>query len=258
MTYMFLALLFLASIARINTLFCISRCATTINTTIATCSAPTVCVALNSYFLTNSALQTAYTSLEMSLPSALTSANGFITSQTFALESCTAYEYINISTINATYLYSFRGRMVSTDYIAKQYSVVNPHHRIIIRFTIMFVGTWSDDDLLNLYVNDGIYDQNFSIRYNCRSSTYNYTEMICNRTGSRTDCIRDFEFSFVHNNTALLINFTSLTQQKDSNIMFWNVFDLNVFTVNCNSPCNSCVLDLPSKCTSCIVGTYLN
>jgi hypothetical protein len=108
------------------------------------------------------------------------------------MESCIAYYYYNISNINLTYQYDYRGRMVSTDYIAKKYTVSNPHFKIIIRFTIMFVGVWSENDLLNLYVNDGLIEQNFPIRYDCRNKTFNYTEMMCNRDGNRIDCISDF------------------------------------------------------------------
>ena len=55
-----------------------------------------------------------------------------------------------------------------------------------------------------------------------------------------------------------MINFTSLTNYGDSNVMFWNIFDLNVITRNCGINCQTCVLDLPNKCTSCISGTYLD
>jgi hypothetical protein len=49
-----------------------------------------------------------------------------------------------------------------------------------------------------------------------------------------------------------------MNNQRDSNVMFWNVFDLHVFTVDCNANCASCVIDFPLKCTSCIVGLYLD
>ena len=79
-----------------------------------------------------------------------------------------------------------------------------------------------------LLVLDGSTGQNKAIRYDSRDVGINHVEAICNRNGNRIDCIRDYEFTFAHNTTYLLVNFTSLSNQRDSSIMFWNIFDLSI------------------------------
>ena len=76
--------------------------------------------------------------------------------------------------------------------ISKIYTVTQPHHRIIVRFTIIYIGIWSSNDMLNLYVNDGTLGQNFAIKYDCRDAAINHTEIMCDRSGNRLDCIRDY------------------------------------------------------------------
>ena len=46
--------------------------------------------------------------------------------------------------------------------------------------------------MLNLYVNDGTLGQNFAIKYDCRDAAINHTEIMCDRSGNRLDCIRDY------------------------------------------------------------------
>lgn len=67
-----------------------------------------------------------------------------------------------------------------------------------------------------------------------------------------------FTYSIDHNSTYLLINFSSLTNEKDSNVQFWSLFDLNIVTVNCNPACAACYLtNGANTCTACILPNYL-
>lgn len=72
------------------------------------------------------------------------------------------------------------------------------------------------------------------------------------------DCIIPFTFTFDHNSTYLLVNISSLTNEKDSNNQFWSLTDLNIITVDCNSLCSACYTsNSATTCTSCIANRYL-
>ena len=73
------------------------------------------------------------------------------------------------------YTYNYLGKQVSTDYISKIYTITQPHDKIIIIFSIIYIGVWSSNDFLNLYVNDGTSTQNFPIKYDCREVNINHT-----------------------------------------------------------------------------------
>lgn len=148
---------------------------------------------------------------------------------------------------------------MSTDYIYKQYAIIQAHYQIRFRLSITFVGVWASTNYLNLYTYDGTTMTNFPMRYNCTDSTVNYTEMLCNtRTGNNVDCVISYSFTLTHNSTYLLMNISSLTNIKDSNIQYWSILDLNIATVDCDSSCASCFGNLNTECTSCASSYYLN
>lgn len=194
----------------------------------------------------------------MSIVSSITPANGFVMSQAFTSFTCPVT--YNISNTLVTYPYNFLGKFVSTDYIYKIYTITQPHYQVRIRLSMAFIGVWSGVDYLNLNVSDGLTIQNFQMRYNCTDASLNYTETLCNTTrwGNRVDCIIPYEFLFNHNSSKLLVNFTSLTGIRDSNIQFWSLFDLNILTVNCHSFCAACYGSTNICCTSCMPTYFLN
>ena len=157
-----------------------------------------------------------------------------------------------------TFSYNLLGKFVSTDYIYKRFTITQPHYQVMVRLSVVFVGVWSGSDNLNLYVSDGVSEQNTALRYSCTDAGVNYTEIMCGtRVGNKVDCISSFSSTFSHNSTSLLINISSLTREKDPNVQFWSLFDINVITVNCNSLCSACYSAAVSACTACAAGSYL-
>lgn len=191
----------------------------------------------------------------MSSVSGITTANNFKFSTTFTPFICPVY----YPATTLTYNYDILGKFTSSDYIYKRYTITQSHYSITIRLSMAFIGVWSSTDYLNLNIYDGTTAQNFPMRYSCTDSTVNYTEPICsNRTGNKVDCILSYTFTFNHNSSMLLINITSLTGIRDSNIQYWSIFDLNIVTVNCNALCDSCYSsNSASTCTSCTAGSFL-
>jgi hypothetical protein len=246
-------IIYLTLICAASSYFCFSQCITPTN---ASCNgSPYNCNAFDSLFLSLDTFNTGFTKVEMVRATGITAANNFKLTNTFAPSSCS----IIYTTTSLTYTFDILGKFVSTDYIYKQYAIIQAHYQIRIRLSIAFVGVWASTDYLNLYTFDGTTKTNFPMRYSCTDSTVNYTEMLCNtRTGNNVDCVISFSFTLPHNSTYLLANISSLTNIKDSNIQYWSILDLNIATVDCDSSCASCYTsNLPSTCTSCATLNYL-
>lgn len=244
-----------ALVCVVRSYFCFSQCATPVNSS---CNgSPYNCNAWDPLFSGLNTFNSGFSQVEMTIATGITAANNFKMSSTFPPSNCSI---IYNTTTNLTYVYDIEGKFVSTDYLYKQYAIINPHYQIQFRLSIIFVGVWASTDFLNLYTFDGTTETNFPMRYNCTDTTVNYTEMLCsNRIGNNVDCVISYSFTLPHNSTSLLVNFSSLTNIKDSNIQFWSILDLNIATVDCNSACNSCFSgNTATTCTSCAQLNYLD
>ena len=56
----------------------------------------------------------------------------------------------------------------------------------------------------------------------------------------------------------MLFNFTYISDQKDSSVQFWNLFDFLIVTVNCDLSCATCYSSTATSCYSCANGYYLS
>jgi hypothetical protein len=65
------------------------------------------------------------------------------------------------------------------------------------------------------------------------------------------DCLQNFEYTFNHNSTFMEMNFSSLSNNRDSTTQFWNLFDIIIATVDCDVACRTCTSNTASSCLSC-------
>lgn len=232
--------------------FCFSQCQASVNLT---CGANAYdCATYGNPFTGLNTLLAGYSPVEMFTASSIVlPANNYKSSVAMALTTCSV-------TYPSTLVFSYDllGKFVSTDYIYKRYTITQPHYQIILRLSIAYIGVWSGNDYLNVYASDGVNEQNIPLRYSCTDAGVNYTEIICGtRVGNKVDCLLQYSGMFPHNSTYLLINISSLTREKDPNVQFWSLFDINIITVNCNSLCSACYAGTSADCTACAAGSYL-
>lgn len=119
--------------------------------------------------------------------------------------------------------YTFSGKYASNDYLYKNYTgIALNHYAIVIRFSVGFIGAWSEADYLRLSMTDSNGATNYDYKYYCGSGTsydnitnitspYDMAENINGEIGNATDCIRIREYTLVHNTSYLALKFSSLT-----------------------------------------------
>lgn len=204
---MFAWLIILISLLQVQAEYCFSQCLASVNASCGT--SPYLCATYGSPFTALNTLSAGYSSVELISASSIVSpTNNYKSSVTMSLTTCSV-TYPSTLVFN----YNLLGKFVSTDYIYKRFTITQPHYMIIVRLSAAFVGVWSGNDHLNLYVSDGVTEQNTALRYSCTDAGVNYTEIICGtRVGNKVDCILPFSSTFAHNSTYLLINISSLTR----------------------------------------------
>lgn len=187
----------------------------------------------------------------------MTSANNYIATKNTSYSCSWTYNVSNTTSYNLTY--NFVSQLVSTDYIYKNYSIPKPHYSITIRMSMAYVGVWSSADYLQLVTYDGIITNSYLLNYNCTNTAVNYTENLCNvsRYGNHKDCVIFYNYKFSSNTSFLLLNFSSLTFQKDPLIQFWSPFDINIAYSPCDSSCSACYGPSNADCTACVSGSVL-
>ena len=79
-----------------------------------------------------------------------------------------------------------------------------------------YVGVWGDaNDYVVMHMNDTLQTHNVNLTYNCPLNLTG-TEPICSKvmpsdatnSYNKIDCLQNYEFTYDHNTTQMLINFT--------------------------------------------------
>jgi len=163
----------------------------------------------------------------------------------------------NFSHILWYFTYSFYYRLVGGDYIYRNVPITVPHYQIQFRFSIAYIGVWWPKDYLWLHMDDGIQTYDVNLSYSCVAGTN--TDFICNLASSENhiDCLQNYEYTYNHNTTNMLFNFTSVSTEINPNIRFWNLFDFMIVAVTCDISCASCYANTPTSCYSCANGYYM-
>jgi hypothetical protein len=167
------SIILLAFIAVAHADFCFSQCLTPtmgVNCGL-NATTPYTCVNFDPLFTAVGVFAAGYTQVEMVRAPAITAANNFELTSTFTPSQCS----INYTSTNITYYYDIQGQYVSTDYIYKRYTIIQPHFEIVIRLSIAFMGVWATSDYLNVYTYDGVTASNNPLQYMCTAPTVNYT-----------------------------------------------------------------------------------
>ena len=81
--------------------------------------------------------------------------------------------------------YVFSGQYAANDFLTKNFTGIPlNHYALVIRFSVGYIGAWTDTDYLRLKLDDATQTVNYDYRYSCdRPST------LCGG-GNNTDCIR--------------------------------------------------------------------
>ena len=161
------------------------------------------------------------------------------------------------TTLFLTYNFDFANQLVGGDSIYRVIPITAPHYQVKFRFSIAYIGVWSSSDFIWMHLNDTLQSYDVNLTYTCVQGVT--TDFICDLKKARNhvDCLLNYDYTYYHNTTSLLINFTSLGLQRDPQLQFWNLFDFTIVTVNCDPSCATCYSNLPTSCFSCTNGFYL-
>lgn len=141
--------------------------------------------------------------------------------------------------------YNLSGQYGKTDSIAKTYTNLPVNHfYTVVRFNIMFMGTWTSSEMI-VATLDGAQS---SWNYSCPSTT----EALC----TATDCMRAYQMEGNHTNTNLTVMIKSIMLGAPPT-QAWGVKDLVVGLKMCHPSCMTCYGAKSSECYSCQVGFYL-
>jgi hypothetical protein len=156
------------------------------------------------------------------------------------------------------YNYYFYKKLVGWDYMYRNISITQPHYQIKYRFSIAYIGVWSANNSIWLHMNDGVQTYNKNLSYGCVPGSD--TAFLCNLANAENhvDCLQNYQDTLSHNTTSMLFNFTYISDQRDSTVQFWNLFDFTLVTVNCNVACATCYSSTATSCFSCADNYYLS
>lgn len=98
--------------------------------------------------------------------------------------------------------YTFSGQYVNSDYLFKNYTGIPlNHYAIVVRFSVGYIGTWSQADYLRLGLADASGSLNYDYRYYCstgeinnitNTTTNDLAENINGEVGvNSSDCVRN-------------------------------------------------------------------
>lgn len=84
-----------------------------------------------------------------------------------------------LSPWNTSYVYDFYNTLVGDDYLYRNVPITVNHYRLIIRYSIAFVGVWStNNDYIWLHMNDTLQTYDVRKNYTCALTT-GATDRIC-------------------------------------------------------------------------------
>jgi len=83
-------------------------------------------------------------------PGNMTMANGYYGTKRNNYTCKINYILDPVTNASVNVTYDFLGTFVSTDYFYKNYSILNSHYAVIIRYSMAFIGVWSTKDYLKL------------------------------------------------------------------------------------------------------------
>lgn len=252
MTIVTKLLLVLSILIIINTQFCASICQSSDSISCLS-SGPIGCTKCTTSFFNNSCtILNDGTSLVSYEATTAIPTNWTISSMNPGLD-CIA----NFTHLVWNYTYNFYNKLVGGDYIYRNIAITAPHYEIKVRFSIAYIGVWWPGDHLLLNMADGIQLYDYNLTYTCKPG--NTTDFLCKlgTTPNHIDCLQTYEYTFSHNTSNMLFNFSSISLQKDSTVQFWNLFDFLIVTVNCDPACAACFSNTSSSCSSCANGFYL-
>jgi hypothetical protein len=71
--------------------------------------------------------------------------------------------------------YTFSGEYSSNDYLYKNFTGIPlNHYALVVRFSVGYIGNWTEGDVLELNLQDAGQSVNFAYKYSCE-----FTENIC-------------------------------------------------------------------------------
>lgn len=148
-------------------------------------------------------------------------------------------------------IYQLSGQYVSTDYLTRTWVGLGVnHYKLVIRFSIGFIGTFAGNEAYQVTINGGTSSTNHTFQYACTVFAN-----ICNAGGTSSDCFYNYEAVASHATDQLTIKFTALTSQTNPLVQFWGVKDLLVVAFTCSPVCMTCTN--PTNCVSCPPRSYL-
>lgn len=160
----------------------------------------------------------------------------------------------------ASYTYNFYKKLVGGDYLYREIPINYPHYQLKLKFSMAFVGVWSRvTDFIWMQLNDTLQIHSLNLDYNC-DYLANGTERLCNLVSPNSfnavDCFQYYDQTYYHNTSLMVVNFTSLSSERDASRQFWNLYDILVAVVTCDSACATCYGSAPSNCFSCANGFF--